>query len=36
MYFGVLGGTAGAMSKITGTFGQAFAALSFDEDYRMV
>ncbi|XP_028401865.1 vacuolar protein sorting-associated protein 13C-like [Dendronephthya gigantea] len=30
-----IGGTAGAMSKITGTFGQAFASLSFDEDYRM-
>ena len=31
-----VGGTAGAMSKITGTFGQAFASLSFDQDYRMV
>ena len=35
-FFLLAGGTAGAMSKITGTFGQAFASLSFDQDYRMV
>lgn len=36
VFFAFLGGTAGAMSKITGTFGQAFASMSFDKDYRRV
>ena len=30
------GGTAEAMSKITGTFGQALVSLSFDPNYKMV
>ncbi|UYV63297.1 hypothetical protein LAZ67_2003685 [Cordylochernes scorpioides] len=30
----VVGGTAGSISLVTGSLGQALAALSFDEDYR--
>ncbi|XP_048577905.1 intermembrane lipid transfer protein VPS13A-like isoform X2 [Nematostella vectensis] len=31
----VVGGTAGAFSRITGSIGQAVATLTFDSDYRM-
>ena len=32
----VLGGTAGAFSRITGSVGQAVATLSFDSNFQMV
>ena len=31
-----VGGTAGAISLVTGSIGNAFAALSFDADYQKV
>ena len=34
MYFLILGGVSGAVSKITGTVGKGLAALTLDDEYQ--